>query len=589
MKKFFLLLLLCITLRINANHWEPDPYQFQNNMTLVGVVTFNGIEQRSEYLEIGAFCGDECRGSVMAQYEEVFDKYYFYLMIYGNSNDDISFRCFDHRINMELEMIQDASLVFQSNAMIGGVLEPFDIAFNSYQYDITVDVLPDVAGYATGMGTYNKYDTCYIQITPYEGYVFDGLTENNDTLTHQPYYSFIVLSDRDFVAHLSEQIIYYQITTEVTPDENAGTISGEGEYMENQNCTIRVTTNPGYAFVAITENGQIVTTNDIYVFEVTSDHHFVAEFEILPNYYNITGEVDPVDGGIISGLGVYEENETCTLHVSTNPGYIYNGLKENGSIVTTDNTYTFEVTADRHFEAEFELLPNYFIISAGVEPSNAGVVSGTGVYQENETCTLTVTPNEGYDFVAIKEDGDVVSDEPQYSFTVTSNRYFTAEFALKEYVINLTSNPENGGTLSGAGTYEHGETVYAIAIPNPNYLFKKWTREDGVIVSTNPQYVFEANSSVNLIAHFEYWDAIPENTTSYISLYPNPANDFVVIDNDTEGQYDMTIFDTFGRIVYKTVVCPSKNIINLSDLNSGVYFVVIDKYGQYDKMILVKE
>ena len=87
MRKLFLIIILFVSLNLNANHWNPNPYQYQNNMTVIGVISFDDDEQRTASLELGAFCGDECRGSVMTHYEEIYDRYYVYLMIYGNHDD----------------------------------------------------------------------------------------------------------------------------------------------------------------------------------------------------------------------------------------------------------------------------------------------------------------------------------------------------------------------------------------------------------------------------------------------------------------------------------------------------------------------
>ena len=63
MKRGLLLLLsFLFTVTVQANHWEPDPHQFPNNMSVIGVIEINGVEQASESYELGAFCGDECRG-----------------------------------------------------------------------------------------------------------------------------------------------------------------------------------------------------------------------------------------------------------------------------------------------------------------------------------------------------------------------------------------------------------------------------------------------------------------------------------------------------------------------------------------------
>ena len=135
MKRLFLSLLLLSSvfyaLAYYENYWVTDPYMFANNMTVTGVICFNEEEQRSESLEIGAFCGDECRGSSIAVYEEIFDRYLIYLMIYGEHNDEISFRCYDHKLNMELDLIQETSINFQINGMIGTIVDPFIFSFQN--------------------------------------------------------------------------------------------------------------------------------------------------------------------------------------------------------------------------------------------------------------------------------------------------------------------------------------------------------------------------------------------------------------------------------------------------------------------------
>ena len=37
-----------------ANHWQPDPYQFESNMTVIAILHFDDVEQRSASIEIGA-------------------------------------------------------------------------------------------------------------------------------------------------------------------------------------------------------------------------------------------------------------------------------------------------------------------------------------------------------------------------------------------------------------------------------------------------------------------------------------------------------------------------------------------------------
>lgn len=506
MKRLFLsLLLLSSVFYAKAqydNHWVADPYLYANNMTAIGVICFNGDEQRSESLEIGAFCGEECRGSSIAVYEEMFDRYFIYIMIYGEHDDEITFRCYDHRLNLELDLIQETSINFQINGMIGTIVDPFIFSFQTYQYKISFDLLPEVGGIVTGEGTYDKYDTCFINILPNEGYQLDGIVENGDTLTKQNNYSFIVLSDRYFEVCFSE----------------------------------------------------------------------------IPIYYQITAETNPSTGGYVIGTGQYLEEDNCDLHVTANPGYIYEGLYENEQLITLDSIYTFEVDANRHFVAKFSLQINYYQITADISPNEAGTITGLGAYQEGEICEMEIIANEGYYFKHLKENDEIISIEPNYSFTVEADRHFVAEFMLQEFEISLSVNPVEGGSVSGGGTYKYGSTVYAIANPNEDYVFLNWTNEDGSVETTNSQYVFDVTGSRNLIANFAYVDNVSESEEETFMIYPNPASDFIIIINDASRNYDVVIYDLTGKIIIKENIKSEDNRIriDISNIPNGMYVISID-------------
>lgn len=573
-----LLLFLSFALCTKAqyeNHYIPDPYQYPNNMTIIGVVSFNGVEQRSQSMELGAFCDDECRGSVIAIYEEMFDRYFFYMMVYGEQNDEISFRCYDHNLNMELNLIQETFVDFQANAMMGGVVDPFVFEFQTYQFDVSLEVFPEYGGNVIGDGVYNQYDTCYLEFNPSATYQFDALIENGDTVTKQNHYSFIVMSDRHFEAYFSEKPIYYQITAEADPSAG-GVITGSGEYLEGETCTLQISVNDGYIYEGLYEDDQLITSDTIFSFVANDDRHFVAEFSVKINHYQVTADVSPNEAGTITGLGVYQEGTMCNLVIVANDGYGFIALKENDEVVSEEAVYNFIVDSDRHFVAEFYKLEYYYDITAEIYPENAGTITGLGTYKEGDACSLDIAANEGYRFVALKENDEVVSEMMPYSFTVDADHHFVAEFALKEYEVELSASPEEGGTISGtgSGTYAFGTTIYAIANPNENYIFLNWTDEDGNVLATNQQYVFEITQDVHYIANFVYVDAILENADSDFMIYPNPANDFVIIGNDIIGQCDVTVYDMSGKIMLKEKI--DNNILDVSNIPNGTYMVLLN-------------
>ncbi|MCQ2306936.1 MAG: DUF1573 domain-containing protein [Bacteroidales bacterium] len=124
-------------------HWNPDIHQFPDNMTATSVISINGEEVRNGNFEVGAFCGDECRGSARALYIEPFDRYIFFLTLHGQENDVFNFRLYDIENDVEMEGFADNQVIFHANATEGSVTNPYVIEF---QVTSVVDESDFVAG-----------------------------------------------------------------------------------------------------------------------------------------------------------------------------------------------------------------------------------------------------------------------------------------------------------------------------------------------------------------------------------------------------------------------------------------------------------
>ena len=146
--------------------------------------------------------------------------------------------------------------------------------------------------------------------------------------------------------------------------------------------------------------------------------------------------------------------------------------------------------------------PESFVISVEAIPGDGGTVTGGGTYVTGSTATVTATAGEIYEFVNWTEDGTVVSDEPTYSFTVTSNRALEANFAVVTYTVTAAVLPAEGGSVTGAGSYVYGAIATLTATPATDYTFINWTA-DGVVLSTEPELTITVQSDTSLVAHFE--------------------------------------------------------------------------------------
>ena len=165
------------------------------------------------------------------------------------------------------------------------------------------------------------------------------------------------------------------------------------------------------------------------------------------NTYTITATANPTNGGTVSGAGTYNRFATCTLVATPNSGYTFNNWTRNGQQVSTNATYSFQVTGNASFVANFTQQTTSYTITATANPTNGGTVTGAGTYTSGSSATLTATANAGYNFVNWTRNGQQVSTNANYTFTVTGNASFVANF---EEVINGPSITLDGYTPNTA-------------------------------------------------------------------------------------------------------------------------------------------
>ena len=369
--------------------------------------------------------------------------------------------------------------------------------FTLNSYTITATANPTAGGTVSGAGEFNHGASCTLTATANTGYTFTNWTENGSVVSSNANYTFTVTGNRTLVANFT--LNTYTVATAANPAAG-GTVSGDGEYNHGESCTVTATANTGYTFSNWTENGSVVSTNSSYTFTVEGNRNLVANFSNIT--YTITVSANPSNSGTATGGGTYNHGQSCTVIATSADGYTFTNWTENGSVVSTNANYTFTVTGDRALVANFEeQAPDTYNINVSPNPNVGGTVTGGGNYMEGEQCTVTATANNGYTFVQWTENGNQVSTDASYTFTVAGNRTLVAEFQIQSYTISAAVNPSNSGVITGIGDYEYGQSCTLVATANEGYTFTNWT-EDGNVVSTNANYIFTVSGSRELIANF---------------------------------------------------------------------------------------
>ena len=149
---------------------------------------------------------------------------------------------------------------------------------------------------------------------------------------------------------------------------------------------------------------------------------------------------------------------------------------------------------NRNLVANFQMQPQNYTITVSASPRDGGTVTGGGSYQQGQSCTVNATPNTGYTFTNWTENGNVVSTNASYTFTVTGDHTLVANFQVQSYTITVESANPDWGNVSGGGTFNYGETIEIAATPNIGHVFLTW--DDGnldnprsIVVTENHTYI----------------------------------------------------------------------------------------------------
>ena len=135
------------------------------------VALIDGVEQYNANLELGVFCGEQCRGSVLPV--EVNSRWYYYFTMGGVTGDVFTFRLYDHGAGKELDVSYDDELLFEDNAFLGGYFAPYELIFTTTTQPQPTGVVIELSeGWnwiSNLLTTETSLEDALVNLTPAEG------------------------------------------------------------------------------------------------------------------------------------------------------------------------------------------------------------------------------------------------------------------------------------------------------------------------------------------------------------------------------------------------------------------------------------
>ena len=261
-------------------------------------------------------------------------------------------------------------------------------------------------------------------------------------------------------------------------------IMGTAKVDENTICGayISATTNHGYHFTQWSDGN----TDNPRALQLTQDTTFTAEFAI--NQYSITTTSSHSERGITQGDTIVNYLENVTISATANYGYHFTKWNDGN----TETPRVVQVTDNKNYTAQFD--KNIYKIATYCNNNQMGSVNAPTSAEYLDQVTISAIANHGYHFV---QWSDGITDNPR-TLVLTQDTTFTAEFAISQYSITVTSSHSERGTAQGDTTVNYLENVTISATANHGYHFTKWS--DG---NTENPRVVQVTDNKNYIAQFD--------------------------------------------------------------------------------------
>ncbi len=237
-----------------------------------------------------------------------------------------------------------------------------------------------------------------------------------------------------------------------------------------------------------TEPKIMYATDDItFTDKALSPYNIKVTSNYTSSAISIQGFISEVEAtGWNVGNSVLEDKVVRVQATSSDAKYVFEGWVENGTVITTNNPYSFTVSADRHLEARFKersaynikITSNHLVDAISIQGSinnvdASGWAEGKLVLEGDAVHFSAQSSSQKYVFEGWEENGVIVETNSSYFFTVSADRNLVARFK-ERYHIKIEYSSGGNVTPNGSDVFvDEGATLRLTITPNQGYQIKR--------------------------------------------------------------------------------------------------------------------
>ncbi|MCK5028233.1 MAG: T9SS type A sorting domain-containing protein [Bacteroidales bacterium] len=303
-------------------------------------------------------------------------------------------------------------------------------------------------------------------------------------------------------------------------------------------------------------------------------------------------------------LATFESNITAAASAD------FETYEADGSTVATDLATGYKVIVS----AEDGITEKTYVITVNL-PSSDATVSSTAYTVDNGLETITdipfsvdlatfesnITPATGADFETYEGDGSTVAGDLATGYKVivtaedgTTEKIYTITIDAVSTDATLSDLQVSGTTVTdfASGTYAYeveldaGTTVTPTVTAETTFAYANAVIDPATDVNgdteakrtTTITVTAEDGTTQDYTILFSVDPTGINELSTGFKIYPNPGTGLFKLEmnNISNGDYTVEVYDVIGKVVYKSNITESISNIDLTHMNSGLYYVSVN-------------